>query len=429
MIAIQKPGLSFLVVAIALALTFVGPCVESALSAEPQCRIGIDGRQICDPGGCDPSIIQNRLTAAIARGEMRQRSLTWAPTSEVMPAVVRVTCRPAGSTSVSKRGSGTIIAVLKSTPQVGAILTTGHSVYSGGTAEIVYNQATYPAKIVSVDHGIDLALLTFAAPSPCDLFPLAADEPAVGTPMVYEGFGHSTGPTRRSGLMYGIVDDNIWVTGTVFPGMSGGPILSRLHGLVSIITMGCDVQNRTPANPTHTAGPKLSQVRQFIRRGPCAWALGGCVEPQGRNKPAPVAPPPPIPQPNNCDELRALILANAEAIRLLAEAAKIPGPQGPPGPAGESGAGTAGEPGQPGPIGERGPPGADASIDLDALVAAIIAKLPPMKLQTIKADPKQDNSAFKQKLRDAKPGDVIQETTGYLGGSPLQLRFILEGGK
>lgn len=62
-----------------------------------------------------------------------------------------------------------------------------------------------------------------------------------------------------------------------------------------------------------------------------------------------------------------------QLVEKLASDPRFKGPAGPAGPAGEKGPA--------GPAGERGPAGKDAVIDMDAIAAAILKKLPPIHVQ------------------------------------------------
>jgi len=136
-------------------------------------------------------------------------------------------------------------------------------------------------------------------------------------------------------------------------------------------------------------------------------------------------PPIPVPdtRPTGWDELwelieanAALIAANAAAIRELSERAAVPGPVGPQGEAGSPG-----PPGLQGNPGPAGPPFDPAGLT-DEQIKAIVARLPPIRMVTVMADP-QEATQIQQQISTAKPGDVIQEAVGYLGGDPLKLRF------
>ena len=131
------------------------------------------------------------------------------------------------------------------------------------------------------------------------------------------------------------------------------------------------------------------------------------------SKPAPPLPlvkVDPNPESKQLAELRLLIQANAEAISVLSLATTAPGPPGPSGP--------------------QGPPGVAGVVfklsdATDEEVAAFALRLPPMTLQTIRAADNDPNGPILLKqIQDAKPGDVIQETVGYLGGDPLKIRLM-----
>lgn len=76
-----------------------------------------------------------------------------------------------------------------------------------------------------------------------------------------------------------------------------------------------------------------------------------------------------------------------------------PGPEGPRGPQGERG--PQGPPGLAGPAGPQGPPGKDATVDYDQLAAAVLERLPPIRM--IQLDP--------------YTGEKVDDELVYLGDS------------
>lgn len=61
----------------------------------------------------------------------------------------------------------------------------------------------------------------------------------------------------------------------------------------------------------------------------------------------------------------------------------------------------------------------------DEQILLFASRLPPIVLQTIKFDPKKTNAEELKKLvMETKPGGVIQETKGKLGGEPLKLELV-----
>ena len=155
-------------------------------------------------------------------------------------------------------------------------------------------------------------------------------------------------------------------------GDSGGAVLDDSGNLVGMIW-------GTDANGTAgSVAVSIEAIADFLRRLEITLGGGEPVTPA-----EPVAPlPPPIPA-TNCDDLRVLIQQNAEAIAALAAVARVPGPPGPQGPSGKT-----------------------PDIDYEQLAAEVIKRLPPVRLQTIKAD-----------------GTMLQESSAPLG-QPIKLRLV-----
>ena len=330
------------------------------------------GEDCCPPGTecANPATSGWRAPTRIYTGPMPGPAIgRRLPQRPLEPAVVQVIRRSGNSLF---EGTGVIVGVLtlSSPPRVGAVLASLHGARPGGKMTVVYAGKAYPAHLVDQDEALDLALLTFDAPAECHYLQIASKNPPVGTPMVWEGFAQfGKGPTHREGPVYLYEDDpeTIWVTGDVLPGMSGGPIFSRLHGLVSIITRAIDVNNRTPAIATHTSGPTLRRIRNFLGCGQNAWALDGCVQvvkaPPKRLPLVPVEPVGEDPVENTLPPVDlSEILAQLAALRETIEALELK--QGPPGDKGDT-----------------GQAGHSPTIDLDALVAEVIERLPPMRFQ------------------------------------------------
>ena len=283
------------------------------------------------------------------------------------PAVVQVVWR---SGSRTLRGTGTIVGILKSTPRVGAVLISGHGVRPGGTVSVTYAGVLYPARVVDRDDSADLALLLFNAPAGCHYYRIATDLPSKGTPVTWAGFADGSRPTNRSGPVHSHEESMLWVTGDVRPGMSGGPILSRLHGLVSIITEGVDIQCRTPAVPTHVRGPILSRLRDFLGCGRYAWVLEGCATPSTERPPVPDPVQPTLVSPSvDLAGVLAKLTALQEAIDNI---------QLQPGEKGDDGdPGVDGVDGNDGVDGEDGAP-FDVARLMDEQIAALAKRLPPI---------------------------------------------------
>lgn len=314
---------------------------------------------------------QRPLEVSGWRGPVPIRSPEEATHGPLEPAVVQTICRT-GRTI--KRGTGTIIAILKSRPRIGAVLTSVHTLQAGGDITIRYDGTIYPAKIVDQDGTLDIALLTFDAPANCYYMPLANEDAKKGTLLVWEGFT-PIGPVRREGIVLGYEGSAILVSGSTAEGMSGGPVFSRARGLVSVVTSGIGL---TPGRSTETEGPALSWIRTFLRRGRYAWVLEGCVTPPEDLPPIPeedtstLVPVQPIPAAVDLSG----ILAELAALRETIEHLELQ--QGKKGERGEKGL-----PGEDGQQGLQGEAAASPVIDYDVLAAEVLKRLPPFYVRHV----------------------------------------------
>ena len=372
--------------AMGAAITLLGLAPDAFGQAPPsqQCPPG----QQCEGDSCRLSTQGWHAPSRIQWPARAQQSA--ASQQPLQPAVVQTICR-VGTTI--KRGTGTIIAVLRSTPRVGAVLTSVHTLQAGGDISIRYAGRVYPAQIVDQDGTLDIALLTFEAPVDCYIMRLADVDPQRGALMVWEGFTPA-GPVRRQGTVLGYEGSILCVIGNSIDGMSGGPVFSPLKGLVSVLT--ADV--RSPLDPRHIQGPALSWIKQFLRRGRYAWALEGCADPatttpqvpssaadpeEPNGEPARLPLEPVVHSATDLQDLRALIQQNSEAIAALVAAAAVPG--------------------EPGAQGEPGEPGEPATINLDDLTAKVLERLPPMRFQAMTPDGKIFGSVVERRLGNEKP--------------------------
>ncbi len=178
-------------------------------------------------------------------------------------------------------------------------------------------------------------------------------------------------------------------------GNSGGAVLDGNGALVGILwgTWDDDGSQGSAAVPVEAIADFLQRL-EIVLSGET-----GPVESVEPVIPAPLTTPEPA---TDCNDLRALIQQNAEAIAALAAVARLPGEQGE--------------------RGEPGLPGESPAIDYDTLVEEVIKRLPPVRLQTVMANP-ADSSALRERIRNAKPGDIINEATAPLG-KPLKLRLV-----
>ena len=250
-------------------------------TSDPSCKYYCPPGQKCPttPAWTQPGTFKSGISKTFVRPESppaRRPVLDSAADTTLEPATVQTICR-VGTTT--KRGTGVVIAILESTPRLGAVLATAHTLARSGDVTIRLGDSVIPAKVVDQDGLLDIALLTFEAPPNVSYMPLAAKDPGKGTAMVWEGFTPS-GRLRFRGPVVGYEGSEIGVAGQVVEGMSGGPMYSPGLGLVSIITTGWPRER-----PRYVAGPALSWIRKFLGRGDYKWALLGCSTPSQNPKP------------------------------------------------------------------------------------------------------------------------------------------------
>jgi len=321
----------------------------------------VDGR--CVDGRCPSG---SRWSRAV-------QPRTAAPARHSSIPVVRIHDRN-GSVSIQ---SGCVVRVWEA-ESLAVVATAAHGFTSDSTKVAVWVSASdgYEATIKQVDHKCDLALLLIRRPPGAVAFPLATRFPVVGQ-VLWAG-GNVAGRTLRwvrGALLGGVPHRTLRVQVHADSGQSGGPILTSDGRLLGLISAG---------DATETFGPSFEEI---------AAALAELQNtPEADELPDPEDTTGHVP---DYDSLLRLIKQNAVAIAELATASSLPGPPG--------------ATGEPGPPGARGPKG--DSVDFanlsDDQLQILIGLLPPVVLQTINAE-----------------GDVIQEATHHLGGTPLKLRLV-----
>lgn len=175
-------------------------------------------------------------------------------------------------------------------------------------------------------------------------------------------------------------------------GDSGGPVIDSRGYLIGVIIAGGDGETTAVCIPRH-----LARINSWINStgeqppvgGNGAWTAPHADGASGGQD------VPPLPVPSNLDALVAKLDALAAAVAAIKPA---PGPQGSAGPKGDKG--------EPGATGPKGDPGKDATVDYDRLAAAVIERLPPVRLQIVDSNNKP-----------------VQETTAPLG-EPLRMRLV-----
>ena len=177
----------------------------------------------------------------------------------------------------------------------------------------------------------------------------------------------------------------------VQPGDSGGAVFNGNGQLVGLVWgTASDGSGSSVAVPAPA-------IRDFLDRLKSTMAEED-AEAESPPLPGPATEPSPKEKPatKQYDELRELIQANAMAIAALAERAPMQGPGGPKG-----------EPGK---------------FDLtDEEVLRLVARFPPIRLETIKGEAGDETRIAK--IRNAKPGEVIDVSIGHLGGA-LRLQLV-----
>lgn len=313
----------------------------------------------------------------------QQRSIVPAPVQTGNPAIVRVGDRYGSATSY---GSGTIVSRRGG---VAYIVTCWHTFRdSGGRGRALVWAAgrQYDAAMVCVDELWDVALLKIADPGIRPL-PLSDATPARGQQIWLAGFGggryrHAAGQLAgfaapdRAGSAFELMT----VSTGARQGDSGGPMIGvrgRVVGIISATdgrsTYGCCLPRLRrilravlPPYPNRPGIllPKPRQVEvmpETPRTPPVAPVL------------PPVAPVLPAVAPANTAMLKRLADLEREVRTLREQVAACAGLEGPVGPSGPAG-----------PRGPPGPPGSEGQrpvIDYQAIAKAVVAELPPVRMQ------------------------------------------------
>ncbi len=261
--------------------------------------------------------------------------------------------------------------------------------------------------------GYDLAaLLTI----PLDVPPIILGPAAqIGAVVTISGYPHGRYGQRQSRVIAVSEPDpgqewhGLILAGSSAVGDSGGAVLDTNNHLVGLLW---GTVTDSSQNSTATAVPPIAD---FLRRLQIMLSEGDKVQTQdepeyriewqdGEGN----ALPPPIQEPPATVDLSG-ILSELAALRETIESLEL----------------KQGEKGEPGERGETGEAGVSPTIDYKLIAAEVVKVLPPITLQTIKADPAVRYSQEEiERIRNLKPGDVIHETTGHLGGAPLRLRLV-----
>jgi hypothetical protein len=218
---------------------------------------------------------------------------------------------------------------------------------------VVSGDRQYEAVVAGEDAKADAAMLVIQDPGIPP--PLLGPVPAHGAKTWIGGFSRRVlrwaGGVARSVL--GGPTEHLIVSGTAQQGWSGGPILDGQSRVVAILW---------GTSRGQTYGVPIGVFRRLFCRIVPAW----------RTPLVSVRPDPP----GQGTELQTIL---AKITELQAEVATLQA-------AVETLKSQSCTVGPPGPQGPRGPPGEAGNVDLDALAARVIARLPPLRFQARKPD-------------------------------------------
>lgn len=355
----QIVGLVIWLLVLALYVVFVLFVLPSATAAQ------------CPDGRC-PTPVAPRLDT----GGWQAVPTQTRPAARPNPAVVRVVCdtgncRGVGCTGCKSVGTGTIVDSRKvAAGRVAAVVTAAH-LFRDATQSaqyyVVAKGKRYNATVRHLDKTWDVAVLAIWDPG---ITPIALSEktPVRGDTGRLIGFGQGSYRQVVGRLtQYVAPRKNVpfeWAeySAASRDGDSGGPVLNAEGQLVGVISS---------TNARATVGCCLPRLRAILR----------CVLPPYPRRPGVIIPKPvvvvplptptpaPTPGPIDYDRLAEIVLAK------LASDPRFRGPAGPIGP-----------PGEPGPQGPTGGAGPTPAIDYEALAKALIAKLPPVRVEWERLD-------------------------------------------
>ncbi len=267
----------------------------------------------------------------------------------------------------SASGVGTLVGIDGTN---GIVVTCAH-IFENGSAGcwVEWSDGRHVnAQLLGVDRKFDIAALRAPNPSAKPV-PLATAEECPGPGDMVEFIGHGGGRWKHITPKVIGYKEKSEVPGVAtqlasdfqpIPGDSGGPLV--FNGKLVAVNWGGPGNGR--CEESH--GTYSGRIAECLTQWGCPQ--GGCRPAQPiYQPPAPVVQQPPAPTPPKVDHIKPLHdrIEKLEALIVSIKAER----------------GAQGERGIQGPQGAAGEPGKDAALDLDELVEAVQAKLPPIRFQ------------------------------------------------
>ena len=314
---------------------------------------------------------------------------------QIHPAVVRIAAQTGRMTTW---GSGTLI--VSDDPNKITILTCAHLLKPRPSSiEVRFPDGLRAMAIISaIDTKWDLATLQIASAGDTRPVVVASEYSRAGDPIWFAGYGSGSYFSQKGRAVgYVLVGklsklstrETLQLTGQARGGDSGGPIINERGELAGVLWGTIDGQ---------VYGTYCGRIQWFLgRRGNNQCRDGQCengkpVSVDSTPLPSGETTSPVVVTPPSTDRLDAI---ETRLDELLAAIGAIP-------------AGAQGERGEPGIPGEPGQPGEAATIDVDALVEAVMKRLPGITFQPVDADGKPLGDSVTRRL-----GETLK-THGYL---------------
>lgn len=311
----------------------------------------------------------------------------WTSKADHHRAVVQIRAGNAG-------GTGCLVWISEDRKK-GIVLTAAHVVEGNQIAKARWENGYESAGVIAGQNAqYDVACFEVVPPEGAVAVPVVPDPVPFGTAGEACGYGGPGNQLRHFAVeaVEAVTDRTTW-RGVVISGDSGGPIFVDVDGekhLAGTVIGGPNVAPIQGVSDWQAVYP-IYASRSSAARAILTQCYGGQCVPPSRGSPIqapgyssplyPSQPVAPAPQPKTV-EIDYDKLADA-IVKKIGDDPKFRGPIGPAGPAGERGLD-----GIPGIPGERGPAGVDGKTPVidDAVIAAIIAKLPPVRIAIERPD-------------------------------------------